>query len=261
MLAPMRPSPIIPICMGLLLTRSLRGDASTGRRLQELVLCSAFSRRAERRPSIGPVSPPTEPSAPPTPSARTSRASSARTRRPDGSRREELDERLDAAYAARTHGELTRLLEDLPPAPSAAGRGSRARRRAHEAGSPRRGGGDHLAAVRRRLGRRGRERLVLADLGHPPRRHRPGAGGLAHARPGRDADRRGARRASAAGAASLAPLRGALGSNSITEGEGRVWGFGGARRRPQACASWGCDRVCFATPLETAGVERRSYPL
>lgn len=27
---------------------------------------------------------------------------------------EELDERLDAAYAARTHGELARLLEDLP---------------------------------------------------------------------------------------------------------------------------------------------------
>jgi fatty acid desaturase len=27
---------------------------------------------------------------------------------------EELDERLDAAYAARTHGELERLLEDLP---------------------------------------------------------------------------------------------------------------------------------------------------
>jgi hypothetical protein len=33
---------------------------------------------------------------------------------------EELDERLDAAYAARTHDELARLLEDLPgpPAPS-----------------------------------------------------------------------------------------------------------------------------------------------
>src|SRR6185312_15695498 len=30
---------------------------------------------------------------------------------------QELDERLDAAYAARTHGELMRLLEDLPPAP------------------------------------------------------------------------------------------------------------------------------------------------
>jgi hypothetical protein len=33
---------------------------------------------------------------------------------------EELDERLDAAYAARTHDDLARLLEDLPgpPAPS-----------------------------------------------------------------------------------------------------------------------------------------------
>jgi hypothetical protein len=35
---------------------------------------------------------------------------------------EELDERIDAAYAARTHDELARLLEDLPgpPAPSRA---------------------------------------------------------------------------------------------------------------------------------------------
>ena len=32
---------------------------------------------------------------------------------------EELDERLDAAYAARTNAELDRLLEDLPPAPVA----------------------------------------------------------------------------------------------------------------------------------------------
>jgi hypothetical protein len=32
---------------------------------------------------------------------------------------QELDERLDAAYAARTYGELTRLLEDLPAAPAA----------------------------------------------------------------------------------------------------------------------------------------------
>jgi Domain of unknown function (DUF1707) len=31
---------------------------------------------------------------------------------------EELGERLDAAYAARTHGELMRLLEDLPAAPA-----------------------------------------------------------------------------------------------------------------------------------------------
>jgi hypothetical protein len=31
---------------------------------------------------------------------------------------EELDERLDAAYAARTHGELARLLDDLPAAPA-----------------------------------------------------------------------------------------------------------------------------------------------
>jgi hypothetical protein len=31
---------------------------------------------------------------------------------------EELDERLDAAYAARTHGELDRLLEDLPGPPA-----------------------------------------------------------------------------------------------------------------------------------------------
>ena len=30
---------------------------------------------------------------------------------------EELDERLDAVYAARTHAELDRLLEDLPAAP------------------------------------------------------------------------------------------------------------------------------------------------
>ena len=30
---------------------------------------------------------------------------------------EELDERLDAAYAARTHAELDRLLDDLPAAP------------------------------------------------------------------------------------------------------------------------------------------------
>jgi hypothetical protein len=32
---------------------------------------------------------------------------------------QELDEPLDAAYAARTYGELTRLLEDLPAAPAA----------------------------------------------------------------------------------------------------------------------------------------------
>jgi hypothetical protein len=31
---------------------------------------------------------------------------------------EELDERLDAAYAARTHGELDRLLDDLPGPPA-----------------------------------------------------------------------------------------------------------------------------------------------
>jgi uncharacterized protein DUF1707 len=31
---------------------------------------------------------------------------------------QELDERLDAAYAARTNGELMRLLEDLPAAPA-----------------------------------------------------------------------------------------------------------------------------------------------
>ena len=31
---------------------------------------------------------------------------------------EELDERLDAAYAARTHAELDRLLEDLPGPPA-----------------------------------------------------------------------------------------------------------------------------------------------
>jgi uncharacterized protein DUF1707 len=30
---------------------------------------------------------------------------------------EELDERLDAAYAARTHGDLDRLLDDLPRSP------------------------------------------------------------------------------------------------------------------------------------------------
>ena len=31
---------------------------------------------------------------------------------------EELEQRLDAAYAARTQGELERLLDDLPPAPA-----------------------------------------------------------------------------------------------------------------------------------------------
>ena len=78
----------------------------------------AFSRRTERRPSIGPVSQPD----------RAVRASDAE--REDVSRQlsahaaagrltpQELDERLDAAYAARTHGELTRLLEDLPAAPA-----------------------------------------------------------------------------------------------------------------------------------------------
>lgn len=35
---------------------------------------------------------------------------------------EELDERLDAAYAARTHGELAALLADLPGAPLPAAR-------------------------------------------------------------------------------------------------------------------------------------------
>ena len=113
---------------------------------------------------------------------------------------EELDERLDAAYGARTQGELDAPARGPAGRARAAGGGSRARRRAREAGSPRRGGGDRLAAVRRDLGRGRRERLVLADLGHPRRRRRPGARGLAHARPGRSADRRGARRAAAAGA-------------------------------------------------------------
>jgi GNAT superfamily N-acetyltransferase len=35
----------------------------------------------------------------------------------------------------------------------------------------------------------------------------------------------------------------------------------GARRRPQSCAPWACDRACFVTPSGAASVERRSYPL
>ena len=78
----------------------------------------AFSRCTGRRPSIGPVSQPD----------RAVRASDAE--REEVSRQlsahaaagrltpQELDERLDAAYAARTYGELTRLLEDLPAAPA-----------------------------------------------------------------------------------------------------------------------------------------------
>jgi hypothetical protein len=80
-------------------------------------LVSALWRPAERRPSIGPVSHPD----------RAVRASDAE--REDVSRRlsahaaagrltpQELDERLDAAYAARTYDDLLRLLEDLPAAP------------------------------------------------------------------------------------------------------------------------------------------------
>ena len=52
---------------------------------------------------------------------------------------EELGERLDAAYAARTHGELMRLLEDLPAAPVPRGedpaRAVARRRLAHRAGA------------------------------------------------------------------------------------------------------------------------------
>jgi hypothetical protein len=52
---------------------------------------------------------------------------------------EELDERLDAAYAARTHGELVRLLEDLPAAPAPPGedpaRAVARTRLAHRAGA------------------------------------------------------------------------------------------------------------------------------
>jgi hypothetical protein len=52
---------------------------------------------------------------------------------------EELGERLDAAYAARTHGELMRLLDDLPAAPAARGedpaRAVARRRLAHRAGA------------------------------------------------------------------------------------------------------------------------------
>lgn len=52
---------------------------------------------------------------------------------------EELDERLDAAYAARTHGELDDLLDDLPRTPAPRGRDSAqelARARlAHRAGA------------------------------------------------------------------------------------------------------------------------------
>ena len=51
---------------------------------------------------------------------------------------EELEERLDAAYAARTHGDLDRLLDDLPatPAPRAAdpGRALARAQLAHRAG-------------------------------------------------------------------------------------------------------------------------------
>ena len=52
---------------------------------------------------------------------------------------EELGERLDAAYAARTHGELMRLLEDLPAAPvpraEDPARAVARRRLAHRAGA------------------------------------------------------------------------------------------------------------------------------
>ncbi len=52
---------------------------------------------------------------------------------------EELGERLDAAYAARTHGELMRLLADLPAAPAPRredpARAVARRRLAHRAGA------------------------------------------------------------------------------------------------------------------------------
>ena len=59
---------------------------------------------------------------PPTPSASRSRAGSSEHAATGRLTPEGLAERLDSAYAARTHGELARLLEDLPgpPAPSAA---------------------------------------------------------------------------------------------------------------------------------------------
>ena len=92
---------------------------------------------------------------------------------------EELDERLDAAYAARTNAELDRLLEDLPAAPVAraedpARKVARARL-THRAGAA----GDRVAAVRGDLAGRRRQRVVLADLDHPRRRRRP-----CRARPG-----------------------------------------------------------------------------
>ena len=97
---------------------------------------------------------------------------------------EELDERLDAAYAARTQGDLKRLLDDLPatPAPRAEdpARAVARTRLAHRAGA---------AAIVSLLcigvwAAAGRERLVLADLGHP--RSPPSAWrGRAGARSGR----------------------------------------------------------------------------
>jgi crotonobetainyl-CoA:carnitine CoA-transferase CaiB-like acyl-CoA transferase len=67
---------------------------------------------------------------------------------------QELDERLDAAYAARTYGELTRLLEDLPAAPAA------------PAEDPAR------AVARTRLAHRAGAAAIASRLRGPPAGHR-----------------------------------------------------------------------------------------
>jgi hypothetical protein len=58
---------------------------------------------------------------------------------------EELDERLDAAYAARTNAELDRLLEDLPAAP--VGRADDPARRVARARLTHRAGAAAIASV------------------------------------------------------------------------------------------------------------------
>ena len=210
---------------------------------------------SERRPSIGPVSQPD----------RAVRASDAE--REDVSRQlsahaaagrltpEELDERLDAAYAARTHGELTRLLEDLPAAPAPRAedpaRAVARTRLAHRAGA---------AAIVSLLcvgiwaaaGASGSFWpiwvILLAAVGLA----REGWRTLG---PGRDAERRGARRAPAAGAGAAVAARdsgsdaavplagGAAGANSITEGKGGVWRFGARVVVLGVCASRVPSRV------------------